>query len=315
VTGERFESVDVSTFDPPTLAREWLRSAGDLLAGDDPGPTPWLVDDLIVDGAIFAIQGAGKVGKTWTILELARAIVTGVPAFGRFTVPDPGPVIVLLEESGERALHRRLDALMRGNAQVPEDFDHLYYGANLGIKLDEERWRERLLAAARELHPRAVFLDPLVRMKGARDENSQAEMIPVLDTVLALRQESGTAPGFAHHTGHNGKHLRGSSDLEAFWESKLTVTKTDDGSRRITSEHREAESGSAWSYRLGWDQETRSLRLRAGDDQKRKEVADYLREHPEASGNEVFKTVGGTRSDVLALVKELREQQTLEGLE
>ena len=60
-----------------------------------------------------AIQGMPKAWKTWLELELVLAIVTGRDAFGRFAVPDPGPVILVLEESGRDALHRRLGALAR----------------------------------------------------------------------------------------------------------------------------------------------------------------------------------------------------------
>ena len=40
-------------------------------------------------------------GKTWVLLEFAVSIVTGRPAFDRYEVASPGPVIVVLEESGE----------------------------------------------------------------------------------------------------------------------------------------------------------------------------------------------------------------------
>src|SRR5436309_403546 len=49
------------------------RDAGELLAGPEPGPTPFAVDELMVDGAIGAVQGPPKVGKTWFVLVLALA--------------------------------------------------------------------------------------------------------------------------------------------------------------------------------------------------------------------------------------------------
>jgi hypothetical protein len=301
---DRFEPVDVSTFEGGP--EQWLRSAGELLRSGDPGPTEFLVDELLVDQSVATILGSSKAAKTWTALELACAIVTGRPAFGRFAVPQPGPVIVLLEESGEKALHRRLDALRRGNAQEPEAFDRLWYGANLRVRLDEPHWRERLIAAAVQIRPRAVFLDPLVRMKGFRSENDQAEMAVVLDTILDLRETAGTCVVFNHHTGHEGKHLRGTSDLEAFWESKVTITK-DDGLRKVTSEHREAEAGPAWAFRLGWDAESRTMRLRAEEDELERAVRVYLRDHPDATGNEIAKAIGKRRADVLDVVRRLDE--------
>jgi hypothetical protein len=290
----------------------WLRSAGDLLRTGDPGPTEFLVEELLVAESIATILGTSKAAKTWVALELARAIVSGEPAFGRFSVPTRGPVIVILEESGEKALHRRLDALARGSGQKPEAFDRLFYGANLRVRLDEPRWRERLIAAADEIKPRAVFLDPLVRMKGLRSENDQLEMAIVLDTILEIRETTKTCVTFVHHTGHDGRHLRGTSDLEAFWESKVTVEKKDDGQRVVASEHREAEAGPTWSFHLGWDWETRTMRLRAEEDEREREVREYMHDHPNASATEVFKAVGGRKQDVLDLVWRLREQTSLD---
>lgn len=45
-------------------------------------------------------------------------------------------------------------------------------------------------------------------------------------------------------------------------------------------------------------------------DTKREEIAAYLSKNPDASGNEVFSELGGTRSQVMKLVKEIREAGT-----
>jgi hypothetical protein len=213
---------------------------------------------------------------------------------------------VILEESGEAAFHRRLSALARGNAQKPEAFDGLYYGTNLRVKLDDASWQNRLLDAANAIKPRAVFLDPLVRLKGARDENSQKDMEPVLEYMRVLRDESQAAVLFAHHMGYAGQHSRGSSDIEGFWESKLTITKKD-GVRHVTSEHREAEDGEPWEYRLSWDGLTRSMRLVAEGRPVDSDVVSYLAANPTASATEVYEALGGRKQNVLAAVRRCRE--------
>lgn len=285
----------------------WLERASDLLAEPDPGPAPFLVDQIIGDQAICAIYGPAKAGKTWIVLELATAIATGRPAFGTFAIPTPGPVIVVLEESGRAALWRRLDMLLRGNAQTRETVRNLYVAANRRVRLDNETWREALLTAGRELRPRAIFLDPLVRLKGATvDENAQKELGPVLDFMRLLRDESGAAVCFVHHVGHEGTRMRGSSDLAGYWESAVVVKK--DGDRRtIAAEHREAEPSGTTVYRADFDPDTRSVRLKTTDGSPRERVAAYLADHPDASANEVLEAVGGKRTDVLKIVKELRE--------
>jgi RecA-family ATPase len=308
------DSVDVSTFD----ADPWLERVSDLLAEPDPGPTPFLVSDLLVAKAIAAIQGRWKSWKTWVELELAVSIVTGRRAFGRFEIPDPGPVILVLEESGRDALHRRLGALARGNAIVSADLHDLHFAANRRVRLDDLEWQRRILRDVGEIEPRAVFLDPLARMKSpGRNENEQTEIAPLLDYMRQLRDEGGCAVVFVHHTGHEGTHLRGSSDLESFWESKIAVERKEDADEAtFASAHREAEASAEHRFRLAWDRETRSLRLRLTEDDKQleivAEVATYLDAHPDASANAVADALDRNRQNVLRAVAHLRDEPEAE---
>jgi len=142
-----------------------------------------------------------------------------------------------------------------------------------------------------------------------RVENEQSGMAPLIDFMRDLRNETGAAVGFVHHTGHTGSQMRGSSDLESAWETRLTFTR--DGQSplvKIESEHREAEAAGPIEYRIAWDHDTRSMRFNLEPDQLDEKVAAYLREHPDASANEVFKETGGNRPSVLSAVKRHREQ-------
>lgn len=105
---------------------DWLIDAADLLAEPDPGPTPWLVEDLIVDQALLAAVGQWKTTKSYGLLDVAISIVTGRPAFGQLEIPEPGPVVFVIEESGRAALWRRLDALTRGRAIPREELRGLH---------------------------------------------------------------------------------------------------------------------------------------------------------------------------------------------
>lgn len=278
----------------------WLESAADLLAEPDPGTTPFAVEGLIVDQAVAAVQGSYKVGKTWLLLELARAIVTGDPALGCFAVPRPGPVIVVLEESGRKALHRRLGALCRGTGTDPADLADLHFAANRRVRLDDPGWRDALLEAGQAIRPRAIVFDPLARLKGAEvDEDSQREMGPVLDFLRDLRDHAGGAVVWSHHTGHEGRRLRGTSDLEAYWESKVTVRREPEGVCELESEHREAEAGPTVRYRLAWHDLSRSIRLAPIEaPERRRTLRDELVEHVAANpgdGVEAIATAIGRR--------------------
>ena len=292
---------------PPTReAVSWFESAADLLAEPEPGPTPFLVDELIVDGSIAACVGPPKNFKTWTLLDLAIAVATGEPALGRFKVAKRGPVLLILEESGRTALHRRLDMLVRGRALEPVRLAAFYFAANRRVRLNEPEWQERLLGAA-TAHPwRLIAFDPLARIKGAGvDENLQREIGPVLDFLRDLRDATRATVAYVHHTPHEGARHRGSSDLEAYWESKLTLVKAN-GTRTLRAEHREAEAAGPYVVSFGFDATTKTARPRAFEGELEERVREYLERNPDASANEVDENVEGNRTKILELVRQYR---------
>jgi hypothetical protein len=291
----------------------WFESAADLLAEGDPGATPFLVSELLVDRSLAAIVGSPKRGKTWVLLELALAVATGEPAFGRFAVPEPGPVLLVLEESGRAALHRRLDKLVRGRALEPGRLRALYIAANRRVRLDDEAWQAQLRAARPPKGSwRLVAFDPLARVKGATtDENSQRELGPVLDFLRDLRDEHGATVAHVHHTPHDGTRQRGTSDLEAWWESKLTLAQTGE-QRTLQAEHREAEAAGPYPFSFGYDEATGTFRPRVLQEELVEWLRAYLSEHPDASQNAVYDAArdaghGKRRQAVLELVKAIRE--------
>jgi hypothetical protein len=257
----------------------WLASAADLLAGPDPGDTPFLVEKLIVAESIAAVQGRHKSAKTWAVLDVAISVASGRPVFDRFRV-ERGPVVVVVEESGRAALRRRLDRIIAGRGIKPDELRDLHFAANQGVRLNDPKWQERILADTAPIKPSLIVFDPLARVKGATvDESSQREIGPVLDFLRRLRDESGATVGFVHHTGHEaGARMRGSSDLEAYWESKLSITRArDEDTIDLCAEHREAEAAGPFSYRIEFADDPRSIRFEALDDHERKEREEFGR--------------------------------------
>src|SRR5262249_15725719 len=158
---------------------------------------------------------------------------------------------VVLEESGEAALHRRLKKLCVGYDIDPAELKgRLFYSTNNAVNLQSPEWAEAIVEKVQEHQIGLVILDPLARLKGAADETSQKEMAPVLAYLARLRNETDATVAFVHHTPHDGSHLRGTSDLEAFWESKISLVKVRDGTIRLQTEHRESESALSIKYRI-----------------------------------------------------------------
>jgi hypothetical protein len=297
----------------PVSDRAWLLDAADLLAEPDPGPVPWLVEDLIVAQALVAVVGRWKTTKSYGLLDICISIATGRPAFGGLRVPEPGPVVFLNEESGRAALWRRLDSLCRGRAINPEEVrGRLYVAPNVGLRLDDPDCQRELLALGEDLRPRLFVFDPLARFKRALlDENTQTDMAVLIEFMRHLRKVTGAGVAFVHHVGHNGSHMRGSSDLESVWETRLEWERDGQSSEvTVKSEHREAEVGAPLAYRIGWDEETRTMRFDLVEDPLTTAVRAYLDEHPDASANSVDANVEGNRQAILKAAKKIRRGST-----
>jgi hypothetical protein len=308
---------DVPATEEEVATASWLIDAADLLAEPDPGPTRFLVEDLIVDQALVAAVGRWKTTKTYGLLDIAISVRTGRSAFGALGVNDPGPVVFVIEESGRAALWRRLDALCRGRGIDREELRGLHLAANARVKLDDREWQERLIELGKTVRPRLFVFDPLARMKApAREENAQTEMAPVIEFLRILRDESGAAVAFVHHTGHTGSHMRGSSDLESVWETRLTWSR--DGQAHVVklkAEHREAEPSNPIEYRINWDCATQSMRFdlaqpREGARPLADRIIDHLREHSPATTDQIRKAVNVRRSDVQRTLEQLEQAGT-----
>jgi hypothetical protein len=297
----------------------WLFDAATLLREPDPGPTPWLVERLIVDEAILAVVGRWKTTKSYGLLDICISIAAGEPAFGGFSVPNPGPVVYVCEESGKAALWRRLDALARGRAIKPDRLSDLHLAANARIKLDDRKWQNELIELGQRIQPRLFVFDPLARMKApGREENAQADMAPIVEFLRVLRDETRAAVGFVHHTGHGSDHMRGSSDLESVWESRLAWKRVGQSPVvTVEPEHREAEGGDSIGYRIDWHESTRTIRFAVeapgGTNANRKvpAVLSYVVDHAPISRKKVAAGVTGRKVDVLAAITQLVESGAL----
>ncbi|MFN8224749.1 MAG: AAA family ATPase [Gaiellales bacterium] len=297
------------------ILHDWLVDAADLLAEPDPGPTPWLVEGLVVDRSLAAIVGRWKTTKSWAMLELGVSIATGVAAFGTAAVPEPGPVVYVIEESGRKPLQRRLDMLCRGRGIKPERLrGQLFLAANARVKLDDDEWQARLVELGADVKPRAFIFDPLARMKAPdRDENAQGAMAEVIEYLRRLRDAADAAILFVHHTGHNGDHMRGSSDLESAWESRLAFARDgDSGTVTVTAAHREAEDGAVVAYTLEHRPDPATIRLRPTTLPLVERVLEWIDENEPATADTIAKGVDTRATDVRRVLHMLVEDGTLD---
>lgn len=203
---------------------------------------PWLIERLWSIHAVGFVSGPPKSFKTWTVLEMAISVATGVPCLGVFPVHRSGPVLLYAAEDPATALRLRLLALAHHHGMNLDQIDIRVICAD-SLRLDRPADRQKL-AATVELHrPALIVLDPLVRLHGL-DENQAAPMAELLGHIRALQRASATAIAIVHHSrkasAHSaGQSLRGSSDLYAFVDSLVSLQRRN-GRVTLSAEHRSA---------------------------------------------------------------------------
>lgn len=208
----------------------------------DPNYKPWLIERLWTIHAVGFVSGPPKSLKTWTVLEMAISVATGLPCLGVFAVHRTGPVLLYAAEDPASALRLRLQALARHHGMNLDQIDIRVICAD-SLRLDRPGDRQKL-ADTVELHrPALLVLDPLVRLH-ALDENQATPMAELLGHIRTLQRASGAAIAIVHHSrkasAHSaGQSLRGSSDLYAFVDSLVSLQRRH-GRVSLSAEHRSA---------------------------------------------------------------------------
>jgi hypothetical protein len=205
---------------------------------------PWLIERLWSAGAVGIVSGPPKALKTWTALEMAISVATGLPCLATFPVHRSGPVLLYAAEEPMPALHSRLHALARNHALDLDQVDIRVIAAD-SLRLDHGEDREKLTATVRFHRPVLLILDPLIRLHGL-DENQSGPMAELLGYFRSLQRSTGTAIAIIHHSRKHaassaapGQSLRGSSDLYAFVDSLVSLERRRD-QVTLSAEHRSA---------------------------------------------------------------------------
>ena len=147
------------------------------------------------------IGGAPKCAKTWLGLDMALSVATGTACLGRYTVPEPGPVLVYLAEDALPVVRERIEGMARHRGFDLAGVEiHVITAAVL--RLDRGPDRTRLWETTRRLRPRLLVLDPLVRLHGI-DENNAGEVAELLAYFRSLQRQLDLAVVLVHHTRKN----------------------------------------------------------------------------------------------------------------
>lgn len=172
----------------------------------------YIAPAILPVGGQLVFGGRAKVGKTFMMMEFARALALGETPFDcpLFTVPKPVRVLMIEQELGEIGLQRRAAKLFDGT--MGRKADNLWYVSKVPeLKLDTGGGVKLLRNLIEDVEPEVLILDPIGRMHSWDENNAQemARMFGVLDQIQ--KATPGMALIFSHHFG-KPKDPRGGSD-------------------------------------------------------------------------------------------------------
>lgn len=220
---------------PPMSVKEVL----DIPESERP---QFLVKGIIPERGITAIAGHPGCGKSWLMMELARAVATGSNFLQHDAMESKqANTLIIDEESGIWEIRRRME-LLRFDEYTPIHFYSLSE-----FKLDNDESVSYLLEICSEYEIGLVIFDPFAAMH-AGVENSAEEMQAVMGAMQKFT-EIGVTVVFIHHhrkggVSGNGLSLRGSSAILGRLDSLLVIEKTEDETTQvITLKHAKSRRG------------------------------------------------------------------------
>jgi hypothetical protein len=225
----------------------------------------WLIEELWSAEAVGLIGGEPKCCKSLLALDLAVAVAAGKPALGRFPPHTSGRVLLYAAEDAPHVVRQRLEAIAAAHGLVLP-------ALNLGVitapqlRLDDSCTRDSLTETIKKLQPKLLVLDPFVRLHQGIDENSVAEVAPILAYLRRLQRNHHLAVIVVHHARKGSAHtrpgqaLRGSSEFHAWGCSNLYLRRVRE-QLRLTIEHRAAKSPPDLWLELKADNDTLALRI------------------------------------------------------
>lgn len=200
-------------------------------------PRKYIIDELIEDETITLFSGKEKIGKTYVLMDMALHMASEKPWLGYQTMSDAkGGILWLNLDMSRSTAQRRINEISNGiekgwNIKNPHLFDNFSlmdgqvfrdagYTDSIQFFSDSdavEGLKEYIIAN----NIKVCFIDNLIQVEGAAQENSSNDIQKVFNKLKQLRDETHCSFIVIHHTTKDGGRGRGSSDI--FGETDLNL--------------------------------------------------------------------------------------------
>jgi hypothetical protein len=182
------------------------------------------VENVLTDGAVSVIYGASNSGKTFFVLDLAAHIATGKEWQEKEV--EQGAVLYIALEGTQGAKNRIKAMKLRGILPQGAPFFVSSSPVNL-LNPNHPAEITRLIQAVTKeakMPVRFVIIDTMARAIAGGNENSGEDMGTAVETIEAVKKETGAHICIIHHCGKDAaKGARGHSSLRAAIDTEIEV--------------------------------------------------------------------------------------------
>ena len=183
-------------------------------------PRPWVVDRMLMRGAVSTLVAAGAAGKSTLMLTVALHVAMGRD-FLKFKLRTPGKAIVYDAEDDADEMERRFQAIcVQFGFDVYEAHERvaLISGTEHGITVAKGQplvydapSMDKLVRGASDPDVKLLCMGPLVDMHTAASEDDNVAMSFVMRCLGQVAMATDTAVFVAHHTAKSNAGGAGSA--------------------------------------------------------------------------------------------------------
>ena len=165
-------------------------SIHDLIQREIPKNPCWIEPNILPKYGKLLFGGHAKVGKSFIMLELARALASGTSPFEchYFSVPEPVKVLVIEQELGPYGLQKRVKQVYK-NVDDHILRENLWYVSRAPeLQFDNLVGRKYIHDLIAEVQPNVLIIDPAGKIH-SYEENSNSDISRFWNHIDALLKE------------------------------------------------------------------------------------------------------------------------------
>lgn len=180
-------------------------------------PRDWLIESVIERGSFFGIIGPAEAGKTFVAVDLASAVASGTQWLG-MPANGSGKVVYLSSEASHSVVRRLAGWQVHHGVKT---------GANIFVPTVTAALTENsdlVLDELEQANPDLLIVDTWARATPGMNENSAEQVSETIRRLDILRSRTGCAIGIVHHVTASTGKARGSTALNAAFDTEFTIT-------------------------------------------------------------------------------------------